>query len=118
MESKMKLDKLELSALLGLQARNRELLFMMEQIKLQLEQLNDESKELFSDIEIRLQLEPDSLQDYDVDVQTGALITKQESEQLKAFGELSSDTVSDHVSEKISTNGFRKSDITELEDVD
>ena len=109
----MKLDKLELSALLGMQARNRELMFMMEQIKTQLEQLNDESKELFSDIEIRLKMEPDTIENYDVDIQTGELIPKQEGTQDSQFGEFIEDT-----KVKASSNGFRSTDITELEDVD
>lgn len=104
----MKLEKLELSALLGLQARNRELMFMMEQVRAQLEQLNDESVELFSDIEIRLELEPNTLDDYDVDVQTGELIKKEEqTNEFESFG----DTVE-------ASNGFKNSAITELKDVD
>ncbi|CAN5163585.1 hypothetical protein BH09PAT1_BH09PAT1_7880 [soil metagenome] len=74
----MKLDKLELSALLGMQARNRELVFMMEQIKLQLENLEVESTDLFSDIEMRLKMEPDTLINYDVDTETGEVIVRKE----------------------------------------
>lgn len=101
----MKLDKLELSALLGIQARNRELVFMMEQVKANLQQLTQESEELFSDIEIRLKLEPGTLTTYDVDTTTGEIIPRKENS-LSAVA--------------IGSNGHNPfaSDITELEEVD
>src|SRR5215210_6083400 len=80
----MKLDKLEISALLGMQARNRELVFMMEQVKQQLTDLETESTELFSDIEARMGLEPGSIADFDVDVSTGELVPRQDDP--KEFG--------------------------------
>lgn len=73
----MKLERLEVSALLGLQARNRELLFMSENIKLQLEELESESTEFFDAVETRLKLAPDTLKDFDVDTTTGELIPKE-----------------------------------------
>lgn len=106
----MKLDKLELSALLGMQARNRELVFMMEQVKSNIEQLNRESEELFADIEIRLKMEPGTLTNYDVDTATGEILPRQvESGLIQAT--------------KISANGSKASSyaaagITDLEDVD
>jgi hypothetical protein len=108
----MKLDKLELSAILGISARNRELAFMMQQIQQQIEQLNEESKELFSDIEIRLKLEPDTLVNYDVDATTGELVTKQEESEA-SFGEAITNGIH-------RTNGriSNSDDITVLEDVD
>lgn len=112
----MKLDKLELSALLGMQARNRELVFMMEQIKLQIEQLDEESKELFSDIEVRLKLEPDTLINFDVDVSTGDLIEKKDGEdEQQGFGAAVS-SPAQTISGRL--KGRDASDITELEDVD
>lgn len=72
----MKLNKLELSAFLGMQARNRELVFMKEQIDVQLKQLEEESKEIISDIESRLELDNGVLTDYDLEVETGELVLK------------------------------------------
>lgn len=72
----MKLEKLELSALLGIQSRHRELTFMLENVKLQLENLDEESKELFSSIEKRLKLEPNTLEEFDLDAATGELLER------------------------------------------
>ncbi len=101
----MKLEKLELSALLGMQARNRELLFMKEQINLQIEQLNEESDELFSDIEMRLKMEPDTLSTYDVDTTTGEIIVRKAENEIEAVA--------------ISSNGHKADfdGITELKDI-
>ena len=103
----MKLDKLELSALLGIQARNRELVFMMEQVKANLAQLTKEAEELFSDVEMRLKMEPGTLTNYDVDITTGEIIVRRE------------DTTSLNAV-SIATTGQKDFEhtITELEEID
>lgn len=70
----MKLEKLELSAILGLQARNRELMLMAENIKAQLTLLEEESQEVFTSIESRLKLEEGALASYEVNPETGELV--------------------------------------------
>lgn len=103
----MKLDKLELSALLGIQARNRELVFMMEQVKANLAQLTKEADELFSDVEIRLSMEPGTLTNYDVDITTGEIIARQtDSTSLNSVS--------------IATSGQKEFEdtITDLEEID
>ena len=79
----MRLSKLELSAILGVQARSRELVFVKQQIEAQTTQLEAESKELFTEIEERLNLEAGELENYNVDVETGELTVKNE-EQLES----------------------------------
>ena len=104
----MKLDKLELLALLGIQARNRELVFMMEQVKANTEQLTVEAEDLFSDIEMGLKMEPGTLTTYDVDTTTGEILPRQH--------ELASPNAV-----AIASNGHKQTfddTITELEEID